>query len=150
SDHFDMAYELENELERSGKKDLLALVQNIVPSHVNCIYIRQPQALGLGHAVSLAAPVINDEAFAILLADDLLDGDVPIMKQMVDAYDYYRCSLIGVEDVPRDQTGSYGIVNSRPLDKNIEQISAIVEKPKPADAPSTLGVVGRYIMTPRI
>ena len=100
-------------------------MQNIVPSHVNCIYIRQPQALGLGHAVSLAAPVINDEAFAILLADDLLDGDVPIMKQMVDAYDYYRCSLIGVEDVPRDQTGSYGIVNSRPLDKSIEQISAM-------------------------
>lgn len=150
SDHFDMAYELENELERNGKKDLLALVQNIVPSHVNCIYIRQPQALGLGHAVSLAAPVINDEAFAVLLADDLLDGKVPIMKQMTDAFDYYRCSLIGVENVPREHTGSYGIVASRPMDKDIEQISAIVEKPKPEDAPSTLGVVGRYILTPRI
>jgi UTP--glucose-1-phosphate uridylyltransferase len=150
SDHFDMAYELENELEHSGKKDLLALVQNIVPSHVNCIYIRQPQALGLGHAVSLAAPVINDEAFAVLLADDLLDGKVPIMKQMTEAYDYYRCSLIGVENIPREQTGSYGIVAARPVDKNIEQISAIIEKPKPEDAPSTLGVVGRYILTPRI
>lgn len=150
SDHFDMAYELENELERAGKKQLLTLVQNIVPSHVNCIYIRQTRALGLGHAVLLARPVINDDAFAVLLADDLLDGKTPIMKQMVDAYDYYRCSLLGVEDVPRDQTKSYGIVATRPVSNNIEQVSAIVEKPKPEEAPSTLGVVGRYILTPRI
>lgn len=150
SDHFDMAYELENELERNGKKELLKIVQNIVPKNVNCIYIRQTQALGLGHAVRLAKPVVNDDAFAILLADDLLDGKEPIMKQMVDAYDYYRCSLLGVEDVPRDQTKSYGIVATTPLNKNIEQVSAIVEKPDPKDAPSTLGVVGRYILTPRI
>ena len=150
SDHFDMAYELENELEINGKKELLSLVQNIVPSHVNCIYIRQTRALGLGHAVSLARPVVNDDAFAILLADDLLDGKTPIMKQMTEAYDYYRCSLLAVEDVPRDQTKSYGIVDSKAISKDIEQVSAIVEKPKPEDAPSTLGVVGRYILTPRI
>lgn len=150
SDHFDMAYELENELERNGKTQLLKIVQNIVPKHVNCIYIRQTQALGLGHAVRLAKPVVNDDAFAILLADDLLDGKVPVMKQMVDAYDYYRCSLLGVENVPADQTGSYGIVATTPVKQHIEQVSAIIEKPKPEEAPSTLAVVGRYILTPRI
>lgn len=150
SDHFDMAYELENELERNGKKELLKIVQNIVPKNVNCIYIRQTQALGLGHAVRLAQPVVNDDAFAVILADDLLDGKEPIMKQMVDAYDYYRCSLLGVENVPADQTKSYGIVATSPLNKNIEQVSAIIEKPEPKDAPSTLAVVGRYILTPRI
>ena len=150
SDHFDMAYELENELERNGKTELLNIVRNIVPKNVNCIYIRQTQALGLGHAVRLARPVVNDDAFAVILADDLLDGKVPVMKQMVDAYDYYRCSLLGVENVPPDQTKSYGIVASTPLNKNIEQVSAIVEKPEPKDAPSNLGVVGRYILTPRI
>lgn len=150
SDHFDMAYELEHELERNGKHELLKIVKNIVPKNVNCIYIRQTQALGLGHAVRLAKPVVNDDAFAVILADDLLDGDMPIMKQMVDAYDYYKCSLLGVENVPADQTKSYGIVATTPLNKNIEQVSAIVEKPDPKDAPSTLAVVGRYILTPRI
>ena len=150
SDHFDMAYELENELERNGKTELLKIVQNIVPKNVNCIYIRQTQALGLGHAVRLAKPVVNDDAFAVILADDLLDGKTPIMKQMVEAYDYYRCSLLGVENVPADQTKSYGIVATTPLNKNIEQVSGIVEKPDPKDAPSTLAVVGRYILTPRI
>lgn len=150
SDHFDMAYELENELERNGKTELLKIVQNIVPKNVNCIYIRQTQALGLGHAVRLAKPVVNDDAFAVILADDLLDGKTPVMKQMVEAYDYYRCSLLGVENVPADQTKSYGIVATTPLNKNIEQVSAIIEKPDPKDAPSTLAVVGRYILTPRI
>lgn len=150
SDHFDMAYELENELERNGKKELLKIVQNIVPKHVNCIYIRQTQALGLGHAVRIAKPVVNDDAFAVILADDLLDGKTPIMKQMVDAYDYYKCSLLGVEEVPPDQTKSYGIVATTRVSKSIEQVTAIVEKPDPKDAPSNLGVVGRYILTPRI
>ncbi len=150
SDHFDMAYELENELERNGKKELLKIVQNIVPKHVNCIYIRQTQALGLGHAVRIAKPVVNDDAFAVILADDLLDGKTPIMKQMVDAYDYYKCSLLGVEEVPHDQTKSYGIVATQRVSKSIEQVTAIVEKPEPKDAPSNLGVVGRYILTPRI
>lgn len=150
SDHFDMAYELENELERNGKTELLKIVRNIIPKHVNCIYIRQTQALGLGHAVRLAKPVVNDDPFAVLLADDLLDAEVPVMKQMVEAYDHYRCSLLGVQNIPRDQTKSYGIVATTPLNKHIEQVSAIVEKPDPKDAPSTLGVVGRYILTPRI
>jgi len=150
SDHFDMAYELENELERNGKKQLLSVVQNIVPKYVNCIYIRQNQALGLGHAVKLAKPVVNDDPFAVILADDLIDSKVPVVKQMVDAYQYYRCSLLGVQEVPRDQTKSYGIVATHPMSNGIEQVAGIVEKPKPEDAPSNLGVVGRYILTPRI
>ena len=150
SDHFDMAYELENELERNGKKQLLSVVQNIVPKNVNCIYIRQNQALGLGHAVKLAKPVVNDDPFAVILADDLIDAKVPVVRQMVDAYQYYRCSLLGVQEVPRDQTKSYGIVATHPMSNGIEQVAGIVEKPKPEDAPSNLGVVGRYILTPRI
>jgi UTP--glucose-1-phosphate uridylyltransferase len=150
SDHFDVAYELENELERNGKESLLKALRSIVPRSINCIYIRQNRALGLGHAVLMAKPVVQDEPFAVLLADDLLDGETPVMKQMTQAFDYYNCSLLGVENVPREQTRSYGIVASRPLDETVEQVSAIVEKPKPEDAPSTLGVVGRYVLTPRI
>jgi UTP--glucose-1-phosphate uridylyltransferase len=150
SDHFDVAYELENELERNGKETLLKALRSIVPRSINCIYIRQNRALGLGHAVLMAKPVVQDEPFAVLLADDLLDGETPVMKQMTQAFDYYNCSLLGVENVPREQTRSYGIVASRPLDETVEQVSAIVEKPKPEEAPSTLGVVGRYVLTPRI
>jgi UTP--glucose-1-phosphate uridylyltransferase len=149
-DHFDKAYELENELAIKGKKELLELVQNVLPSHVNCIYIRQPEALGLGHAVLCAAPVVGDEPFAVLLADDLLDGATPIMKQMTDTFDYYRSSILGVQDVPRADTKSYGIVDASPVGERLERIAAIVEKPNPEDAPSTLAVVGRYILTPRI
>ncbi|HWU85474.1 MAG TPA: UTP--glucose-1-phosphate uridylyltransferase GalU [Rhodocyclaceae bacterium] len=149
-DHFDKATELEAELERKQKKAMLDIVRNILPSHVNCIYIRQAEPLGLGHAVLCAKPVIGDEPFAVLLADDLLDGDVPIMKQMVEQYDYYRCSVLGVQDVPREDTRSYGIVAAKPLSERLEAMSAIVEKPKPEEAPSTLAVVGRYVLTPRI
>jgi UTP--glucose-1-phosphate uridylyltransferase len=149
-DHFDMAYELENELELNGKHELLKLVRNIIPAHVNCIYIRQAQAMGLGHAVKLARPVVNDEPFAVLLADDLLDGKTPVIKQMVESYNQHQCSLLGVQNVPRSHTKSYGIVASTAIDESIEQVSAIVEKPHPDEAPSTLGVVGRYILTPRI
>lgn len=149
-DHFDKAYELENELVLKGKLDVLKLVEQILPKHVNCIYIRQAEALGLGHAILCARPVIEDEPFAVLLADDLLDGSPSVMKQMVDTYDYYRCSVLGVEDVPHEDTRRYGIVKSKPIDARIEQISSIVEKPKPEDAPSTLAVVGRYILTPSI
>jgi len=149
-DHFDKAYELESELERRGKTELLEFVQNLLPKNMNCIYIRQQEALGLGHAVLCAKPVVGDEPFAVLLADDLLDGDVPVMKQMVDAYDYYRCSVLGVQDVPREDTASYGIVAAKPLAERVERIDAIVEKPKPEAAPSTLAVVGRYVLTSRI
>jgi UTP--glucose-1-phosphate uridylyltransferase len=149
-DHFDKAYELESELERRGKAELLEFVRNLLPKNINCIYIRQAEALGLGHAVLCAKPVVGDEPFAVLLADDLLDGDVPVMKQMVDAYGYYRCSVLGVQDVPREDTASYGIVAAQPLAERVERVDAIVEKPKPAVAPSTLAVVGRYVLTPRI
>ncbi|MBI4985609.1 MAG: UTP--glucose-1-phosphate uridylyltransferase GalU [Rhodocyclales bacterium] len=149
-DHFDKAYELENELERKGKTEMLDIVRGLLPKDINCIYIRQAEALGLGHAVLCARHVVNDEPFAVLLADDLLHGEPAVMKQMVDTYDYYHCSVLGVQDVPRADTRSYGIVASRPLAERVEQVSAIVEKPKPEDAPSTLAVVGRYVLTPRI
>ena len=149
-DHFDKAYELESELERRGKNEMLDFVRNLLPKNMNCIYIRQAEALGLGHAVLCAKPVVGDEPFAVLLADDLLDGNPPVMKQMVDAYDYYQCSVLGVQEVPRADTRSYGIVAARPLADRLEQVNAIVEKPKPEEAPSTLAVVGRYILTPRI
>ena len=149
-DHFDKAYELESELERRNKTEMLEFVRNLLPKNINCIYIRQPEALGLGHAVLCAKPVINDEPFAVILADDLLDGKPAVLKQMVDAYDYYHCSVLGVQEVPREETKSYGIVAARPLADRVEQISAIVEKPRPEDAPSNLAVVGRYVLTPRI
>jgi len=149
-DHFDKAYELETELEARGKKRVLELVQSIRPSGVNFIYIRQAEALGLGHAVLCAQPVVGNEPFAVLLADDLLDGVPPVMKQMVDQYDYYQCSVLGVQQVPREDTGAYRIVDATPMAERVSRVNAIVEKPKPDEAPSTLGVVGRYILTPRI
>lgn len=149
-DHFDKAYELETELEARGKLRMLALVRDILPSHVNCIYIRQAEALGLGHAVLCAKPVVQNEPFAVILADDLIDADPPVMKQMVDLYNYYQCSLLGVQNVAREDTSQYGIVAATPLSNGLHKVSSIVEKPKPEDAPSTLGVVGRYILTPRI
>ena len=149
-DHFDKAYELESELSLKNKTIMLEFVRNMLPKDINCIYIRQSEALGLGHAVLCAQPVVGDEPFAVLLADDLLDGEPPVMKQMTEVFDYYRCSVLGVLDVPRTETGSYGIVKSARVAERIERIESIVEKPKPEDAPSTLGVVGRYILTPRI
>ena len=149
-DHFDKAYELESELAQRGKTEMLAFVQNLLPKNINCIYIRQAEALGLGHAVLCAYPAVGDEPFAVLLADDLLDGDPPVMKQMVGVYDYYRSSVIGVQQVAREDTKSYGIVDSKPRADTLEQILRIVEKPKPEEAPSTLAVVGRYVLTPRI
>ena len=149
-DHFDKAYELENELEARGKTKMLEYVRGLLPKNINCIYIRQAEALGLGHAVLCAKPAVGDEPFAVLLADDLLDGQPPVIAQMVEAYDYYRCSVLGVQDVPRADTRSYGIVASVPFGDRVEQVSAIVEKPSPEAAPSTLAVVGRYVLTPRI
>ena len=152
-DHFDKAYELESELEHRGKTELLEFVRNMLPKNINCIYIRQPEALGLGHAVLCAYPAVGDEPFAVLLADDLLDAIPPvppIMKQMVDVFDHYRSSVIGVQQVPREETKSYGIVDSKPITDTLEQIQRVVEKPNPEEAPSTLAVVGRYLLTPRI
>ncbi len=149
-DHFDKAYELESELERKGKIELLNLVQNLLPKNINCIYIRQPEALGLGHAVLCAQSVIGNEPFAVLLADDLIDANPPVMKQMVDAFATHQCTILGVQEVARADTASYGIVASTPLIEGFESITRIVEKPSPATAPSTLAVVGRYILSPRI
>ncbi len=149
-DHFDTAYEIEAELFARGKSELLRVVQEVTPKHVNFIYIRQSEMLGLGHAVLCAQPVVNNEPFAVILADDLIAGDVSVIKQMADVYQRYQCSVLGVEDVPRSQTGNYGIVSSSNLEQNLEQVHAIVEKPSPSVAPSTLAVVGRYVLTPRI
>ncbi len=152
-DHFDKAYELEAELAAKNKQALLDVVRRVAPSSINCIYIRQPEALGLGHAVLCAAPVVGNEPFAILLADDLMDhgpDGVPVMRQMVDVYREHDCSVIAVEEVPRHDTSRYGIVSTSPLRPGLEQISAIVEKPTPEAAPSNLAVVGRYLLTPRI
>jgi UTP--glucose-1-phosphate uridylyltransferase len=149
-DHFDKAYELEATLEAQGKNELLRVVQSVVPKNVNCIYIRQAEPLGLGHAVLCAKPVIQDEPFAVILADDLIDGEPPIVKQMVEVFAQHQSSILGVQDVPRAHTKQYGIVSSTNLEKDIERVHGIVEKPKPEVAPSTLAVVGRYILTPRI
>ncbi len=150
-DHFDKNFEMEIELERKGKTHLLEVLRNVVPKGVSCVYVRQPEALGLGHAVLCARPVVGDEPFAVILADDLIDGgDTPCMAQMASAFAYNRCSLLGVEQVPREETEKYGIVQSDEITTGLSRVSSIVEKPKPADAPTTLAVVGRYILTPRI
>jgi len=147
-DHFDKAYEVEAELAARGKVDLLELVQGMVPKHINCIYIRQPEALGLGHAVLCAEPVVGDEPFAVILADDLIDGEPPVLEQMAQVYERHQCSILGVEEVPRENTRQYGIVKTDGGEPGV--VSAIVEKPRPQDAPSTLAVVGRYILNGRI
>lgn len=149
-DHFDKAYELETELENRNKKKLLELVQGIVPDNVSCIYIRQTEALGLGHAVLCAKPVVGDEPFAVILADDLIDGEPGAVEQMVRVFNETHSSVLGVETVAREETGSYGIVEIQPNAQGREQVSSIVEKPHPDVAPSNLAVVGRYILTPRI
>ena len=149
-DHFDKAYELENELALKNKTALLEEVRNLLPKSVKCIYIRQSEALGLGHAVLCAQPAIGEEPFAVLLADDLLDGQPPVMQQMTAVYQREGCSLLAGMNVPLADTASYGIVGSTALDDQLERIDCIVEKPSPDKAPSTLAVVGRYILSPRI
>ena len=149
-DHFDQATELETELERKGSRHLLHMVRNIVPPAVSCIYLRQPRALGLGHAIMCAAPVVKDEPFAVLLADDLINAGVPVLRQMKEAFEQCRCSILAVQNVARRQTRQYGIVKVKGRGGNLRQVTAVVEKPAPSAAPSTLAVVGRYILTPRI
>ncbi len=148
-DHFDKAYELETELERKNKNALLKIAQNILPEGVNLMYIRQTEALGLGHAVLCAAPAVGNEPFAVILADDLIDAPKGALAQMMDVYNATGSSVLGVETVDPNQTGSYGIVEIAPKDA-YQRVTSIVEKPKPADAPSNLAVVGRYILTPAI
>lgn len=149
-DHFDKAYELEAELEARNKRAILDVIQGMLPKGVSCIYIRQAEALGLGHAVLCAKPVVGNEPFSVILADDLIDAQTPAMQQMVNLYNEKGCSILGVEDVAPEDTASYGIVDATAISDTILSINSIVEKPKPADAPSNLAVVGRYILTPKI
>ena len=149
-DHFDKAYEIENELASRGKQALLDVVQGILPRGVTCIYIRQSEQLGLGHAVLCARPAIADEPFAVILADDLIDANPPVVKQMTDVFAREGRSILGVQEVPRNQTSSYGIVRASRVSDRLESVEAIVEKPRPETAPSTLAVIGRYVLTPRI
>jgi len=151
-DHFDKSYELEAELEAAGKQEMLEMVQDILPKNVSCIYIRQPQALGLGHAVLCAKPVVGDEPFSVILADDLIyaENSPSAVKQMVEMYEKHGSSVLGVEDVLPSETGSYGIVDAVAMEENLLKVNNIVEKPKPEKAPSTLAVVGRYVLSNRI
>ncbi|HEY3179613.1 MAG TPA: UTP--glucose-1-phosphate uridylyltransferase GalU [Casimicrobiaceae bacterium] len=151
-DHFDKAYELETELTLRNKAALLEAVQAATPHGINCVYIRQTEALGLGHAVLCAAPVVNNEPFCVLLADDLIDASVPVIKQMVDVAGRENASTIGVMDVPSGDISSYGIVEAipEPAVERVARISRIVEKPKTGSVPSTLAVVGRYVLSARI
>jgi UTP--glucose-1-phosphate uridylyltransferase len=149
-DHFDKAYELETELEKKNKTTLLDVVRSVLPEGVRCIYLRQAEPLGLGHAVLCAQPVVGNEPFAVILADDLMDSKPPAMARMAEVFARDGASLLGVEEVPRDQTQSYGIVTIDPMQGDLARIHSIVEKPKPAVAPSNLAVIGRYVLTPRI
>ena len=150
-DHFDKAYEMETELAMRGKTEFLKILQDVVPSNVTCVYIRQAEALGLGHAVNCAASVVGDEPFAVVLADDMIDdGSRGCLKQMVEIYDEWQCSILGTEKVHPSETASYGIVDAQAIRAGLAKLDGIVEKPKPEDAPSNQAVVGRYILTPGI
>ncbi|MGA7812408.1 UTP--glucose-1-phosphate uridylyltransferase GalU [Caballeronia sp.] len=149
-DHFDKSYEVEAELEARGKAALLDVVRSIKPANVNCFYVRQPAALGLGHAVLCAEKMVGDHPFAVILADDLLHSKEPVMKQLVDVFNHYHSSVIGVERIRRDDSASYGVIEGREWEEDIIKLSGIVEKPQPALAPSNLGVVGRYVFMPGI
>jgi len=149
-DHFDKAYELETELTARGRDKLLQQVQDILPKHVTCSYVRQSVALGLGHAVLCAQAVVRDEPFAVILADDLIDGEPGCLRQMIEVFDERQRSVIAVQDVPREDTASYGIIQGEPEGEKLLRMTGIVEKPKPDKAPSTLAVVGRYVLAPAI
>lgn len=149
-DHFDKNYELEAELESRGKKELLDEVRRLIPAGIHCIFVRQSDTLGLGHAVLCARPVIGEEPFAVLLADDLIDGRPGALRQMLEVYAEERCSVLGVQEVPLNETGRYGIVRTEGKTRRLHKISGIIEKPRPSEAPSTLGVVGRYVLTPTV
>jgi len=149
-DHFDKNVELEASLIASNKNLLLESIRSIIPSHVKCIYIRQSEPLGLGHAVLQAKTIINDEPFAVLLADDLTDANTPVLKQLIIQHEKEQASVIAIEDIPKEKTLQYGIVDVSGSKDNLHKINSIVEKPQPKDAPSTLGVIGRYVFNPEI
>jgi UTP--glucose-1-phosphate uridylyltransferase len=149
-DHFDTAYELENELELAGKTALLKLARGIAPDDMVCTYVRQPRALGLGHAVLCAKELVGQEPFAVLLADDLMVGKPSIMAQMVEQFTEWQASILAVQNVPREHTQRYGIVSTEGITQDFVNVTGIVEKPAPEKAPSTLAVAGRYVLTPGI
>jgi len=149
-DHFDKNVELEASLIASNKNLLLESIRSIIPSHVKCIYTRQSEPLGLGHAVLQAKTIINDEPFAVLLADDLTDAHTPVLKQLILQHQKEQSSVIAIEDIPKEKTVQYGIVDVGDSKNNLYKINSIVEKPQPIDAPSTLGVIGRYVFNPEI
>jgi UTP--glucose-1-phosphate uridylyltransferase len=152
-DHFDTAYELESELEAAHKDELLALVRSVQPGDMDCTYVRQPRSLGLGHAVLCAQSLVGDEPFAVLLADDLMtgeDGGPGVLTQMVEVFQEYPTSLLAVQEVPLEQVNRYGIVAGDPADERMVRVRKMVEKPRPEDAPSRMGVAGRYILTPGV
>ncbi|AOW14259.1 UTP--glucose-1-phosphate uridylyltransferase [Hydrogenophaga crassostreae] len=155
-DHFDTAYELEAELLAAGKSAMLDLVNSIKPDDMDCVYVRQPKALGLGHAVLCAERLVGDEPFAVLLADDLMlgraqsEGGPTVLRQMVEAYERHPGTVLAVQDVPRADTRRYGVVDVHGADGVMAEVFAMVEKPKPETAPSTLAVAGRYILTPAV
>jgi UTP--glucose-1-phosphate uridylyltransferase len=149
-DHFDTAYELENELEQAGKTELLKLARSISPDDMVCSYVRQSKALGLGHAVLCAKPLVGDEPFAVLLADDLMVGQPSITSQLVKQFNQLQSSILAVQDVPREHTNRYGIVSGSAINDVLTELSGIVEKPAPSVAPGTLAVAGRYVLTPGI
>ena len=149
-DHFDSDHELEEALEAQGKLELLKALKDIVPSWASCIYIRQPSPLGLGHAVLCAKPVVGDEPFFVHLADDLIDATTPCLRQMATVYAERGGSVLGVETVPRAETDKYGIVATEEREGRVSSVKQIVEKPRPQNAPSTLAVVGRYLLSPTI
>ncbi|AHE98215.1 UTP--glucose-1-phosphate uridylyltransferase GalU [Thioalkalivibrio paradoxus] len=151
-DHFDKAYELESELEQRGKSRMLELVRNILPPEVTCVYLRQADALGLGHAVGCARPIVQHEPFAVILADDLIESERGgALAQMVEQFNETQCSVLGVEEVPQQDTGKYGVIDPVATDTpGLWDVRGIVEKPRPEEAPSSMAVVGRYVLTPRI
>ncbi len=149
-DHFDMTYELEVALEQANKHELLAVVRSVKPDDMECIYVRQAQALGLGHAVLCGQKLVGNEPFAVLLADDLMVDEEPVLKQMVAQYAEWRASIIAVQEVPAQHTRRYGIVAGTDVNDRLVDVNRIVEKPAPEEAPSRLGVAGRYILTPGV
>ena len=150
ADHFDKAYELEHQLEQRGKKKLLEIAQNVVPKGVSCTYIRQNEALGLGHAVAVTSHLVGDEPFAVILADDLIHHKKGAVKQMVEVFDYYKSSVIAVQKVEGPDISSYGVVSGNKQSDHVHLINNIVEKPAFEDAPSDMGVTGRDVFTPQI
>ncbi len=148
--HFDRSYELEDTLRKRGKDDLLQTIESLVPKSGTIVYTRQSEPLGLGHAIWCARDIVGDEPFAVLLADDLIQSEVPVLHQMVKEFDRLRASMVAIIEVPKEETSKYGILEAEPAHNGTVRIKSMIEKPKPEDAPSNLAAIGRYIFTPRI